>query len=218
MNLGALRSLRKIREKPLRGKKHLNVLYLTASPIANDPLRVDAEVAIVQNEVQRSRFRNRISIFHKPAADLRSLLDGLNDHKPAIVHFSGHGEETGIAMDNKSVCSPSSQDVPFSLLSQALAATDIRPKIVVLNSCYSSGAKKALLKEVDVLIVMKTSISDLAAANFAAQFYAAVASGQSIQASFSQARIAVAAVSLNETRTPELVAAKGVDPAKIVLT
>jgi len=60
-------------------------------------------------------------------------------------------------------------------------------------------------------------ISDLAAAVFAAQFYAAVAAGQSLKAAFAQGVVAIEAVSLNEAKTPQLILADGVNAAEIVL-
>lgn len=200
-----------------RRKKHLNVLYLTADANKKNSLRVDAEIALVQDEIQRSKFRNKISVHYKPAANLKSLLAGLNDCAPQIVHFSGHGWHGGLAMDNGSVSAPQSQGLTFDLLAKALAATDTPPSVVVLNSCHSSGSKKALLSTVKILIIMKDSISDLAAANFAANFYGAIASGQSIKAAFSQAVVFVESITVGEGKTPELVVADGVTPSKTIL-
>jgi hypothetical protein len=52
---------------------------------------------------------------------------------------------------------------------------------------------------------------------FAAQFYAAVAAGQSLKAAFAQGVVAIEAVSLNEAKTPQLILADGVNAAEIVL-
>jgi hypothetical protein len=80
------------------------------------------------------------------------------------------------------------------------------------------GARKAFLPPAQALIVMQDSISDLAATAFAAKFYAAIASGQSLKSSFEQGKVAVEAVSINEADTPTLLTANGVNPSKIVLT
>jgi hypothetical protein len=80
------------------------------------------------------------------------------------------------------------------------------------------AARKAFLPPAKVIVVMRDSVSDLAATAFAAKFYAAIAAGQSVKSAFPQGKVAVEMVSLNEADTPELLAARGVDPAKIVLT
>jgi hypothetical protein len=64
---------------------------------------------------------------------------------------------------------------------------------------------------------MNDSISDVAATAFAAKFYAAVASGQSLKSAFNQGRLAIEAASINEVHIPELVTAKGVDSSKLFL-
>src|ERR1700694_2929544 len=71
----------------LKKRKHLGVLYLTANPRGD--LRVEAEVNQVQQEVRGSKLRDNIDVHYRPAANLDSLIQGLNDHVPAIVHFSG---------------------------------------------------------------------------------------------------------------------------------
>lgn len=210
--------LRKVTRKALKKQKNLSVLYLTANPDPNDSLRVDAEVRGVQEAIRSSLFRDNIEVEYRPAADLKSIIDGLNDHRPQIVHFSGHGYDGGIATDTGKVDQPTVEDLSFELLAKALSATDSPPEIVVLNSCESSGAKKALLPPAKILISMQTTISDIAATAFATHFYAAIASGQSVKAAFAQGKIAVEVVSISEFDTPELLHTSATNPAKIILT
>lgn len=214
----AIRSIRTLAPQALRKKKPLNVLYLTANPDAAHSLRVDAEVRQVQDAIRGSAYRENIHLEYRPAADLKSLIEGLNDHQPQIVHFSGHGYEGGIAVDSPEVAKRPVKTVSFDLLAKAISATDAPPEIIVLNACKSTGAKRAFLPPAKIVIVMRDSVSDLAAAAFAAQFYAAIAAGQSVKSGFAQGKVAIESVSLNEAETPELLAAPGVNPAKIVLT
>jgi hypothetical protein len=191
---------------------------LTADPDKANSLRVDAEVRQVQEAVRGSAFRHSITLEYKPAADLNSLIDGLNDHRPQIVHFSGHGYEGGIATDNAQAGKHATKLVSFALLARALSATDNPPEVIVLNSCKSSNARKSFLPPGKIVVVMRDSVSDLAATAFAARFYAAIAAGQSVKAAFAQGKVAVEAVSINEADTPELLNALNVNPAKIILT
>lgn len=202
----------------LRKKKHLGVLYLVANPDTHAPLQVDAEVRRVQEAIRGSAFRDNITVQYRPAADLNSLIDGLNDHRPQIVHFSGHGFPGGVAVDAGKVGKPVAGTLSFALLAKALAATDSPPKIVVLNSCNSATAKKVLFPSDRIVVAMQAPISDIAAIAFATRFYAAIASGQSVAAAFEQGKVAVEAVSLNEVDTPELLHDSSINPRKIVLT
>lgn len=215
-----LREMRRlvIEKKDLRKRKKLTVLYLTASPPCDEMLRVDLEADLVRQAIRGSIYRNNIDVQFRQAANLDAIIEGLNDHRPQIVHFSGHSSRSAIAADNRKMANPGYREVPYELLAEAFQATDHPPTVVVLNSCESAGAKKALLGVVSVLIAMRTGVSDLAAASFAPKFYAAVASGQSVQAAFKQGVLAVKETSIGEKDTPELAAQSSVNIAKLVLT
>lgn len=213
----ALRA-RGLTRRTLKKKKRLTVLYLAANPDRSNPVRVDVEMKRVQDEVRGSLFRDNITLQYRPAANLKSLINGLNDHRPQIVHFSGHGNSAGIATDNAKVRNGAAKFLSFDLLAKAVKATDAPPQVVVLNSCQSSGAAKALLPSVKAIITMRASVSDIAATVFATHFYSGIASGQSIKSAFEQAKVGIEGASIKETDTPELLCATGIDPAKMVLT
>jgi hypothetical protein len=202
--------------RSLKNRKHLDVLYLTANP--HKDLRVDAEVYQVQKEVRGSKLRDNIEVHYRPAADLESLVEGLNDITPAIVHFSGHGNESGLGTDDAKAARPAGKLVSFELLAKAIAATDTPPQVIVLNSCKSAGAQKSFFPPAKAIVAMGDSIGDLAAIAFAAKFYAAIAAGQSLHSAFAQGKVAVEAASIDEADTPELVLAENVNPKKIILT
>jgi len=210
--------IRRVTQQTLRKKKHLKVLYLVANPEQSNRLRVDPEVKQVQEAIRGSRFRDNVTVEYRPAADLESLVDGLNDHRPQIVHFSGHGDEGGLATDNGNVRNPSAGYLPFELLAEALKATDSPPEVIVLNSCKSIGAKKKVLNAAKIVVAMGKSVTDVAATAFAVRFYAAIAAGQSVRSAVDQGKVAIAAASINEVDTPELLCAPGVNPAKVILT
>jgi CHAT domain len=207
----------KVTRRVLKKQKPLSVLYLTANPDKDNALRVEVEVRQVLEAVRGSKFRDNVNIHQSPAADLKSIIDGLNDQRPRIVHFSGHGYNGGLVIDHAQVERPRGRVVTFDLLGRAFESVDSRPDVVVLNACQSAGARKALLPWVKALIIMNDSISDVAAIAFAPRFYAAIASGQSLKSAFKQGQLAIEWASIDEVNVPELVTAKGVDPAKLIL-
>jgi hypothetical protein len=210
-------SLRDVKKAELRKRRKLVVLFLTASPDQGAPLRVDAEVRRVQEAIRSSKFSENVQVEYRPAADLKTILDGLNDFRPQVVHFSGHSSTDGLLTDTGAIDSDPSNELSYGLLAKALDATDMKPAVVVLNSCFSSSAKKDVLPKVTFLVSMSVPISDIAAAAFAPQFYAALASGQSVESAFKQGALAVEATSISEASTPEL-HCNGADPTKVVLT
>jgi hypothetical protein len=209
----------------------LRVLYLTANPEAveetvTDPdgtvhefgtwLRVDQEVRQVKQSIKSSKYRDLLVIEHAPAATLADLIDGLNDHRPHIVHFSGHANSFALLMENDAG-DEDGHSVEFALLARVLAATDEPPRLVVLNACESLDGADDLLRTVPVVIGMSDSIGDTAAIVFAATFYSAIASAQSVQSAVEQGRVKMAAASLGDSELPAIRCRDDVDPSSMVL-
>lgn len=209
----------------------LRVLYLTANPEAveetvTDPdgtqhdygtwLRIDQEVRQVKQALRGSKFRDLIEVHHLPAATANDLLDGLNDVRPHVVHFSGHANSLGLLLENEAG-DESGHDLGFELLARILNATDSPPRLVVLNACESLDGADDLLQTVPVVIGMSDTIGDTDAIVFATSFYAGIASAQSVGASMEQAKVRMEAASLGGSHLPEIRTREGVEPSSLVL-
>jgi tetratricopeptide (TPR) repeat protein len=85
--------------------------------------------------------------------------------KPDILHFTGHGEETGIVFDDGTPISPQQLESMFA---------DQNIKLLFLNSCHSSTQIEVLRKlpNIKSIIGIKKEISELEAKSFATLFYA----------------------------------------------
>jgi hypothetical protein len=203
----------------LSSREGLRVLYLTANPYSIDRrftspdgsqveenhwLHTEVEVREVQGAIRGSMFRGRIQVQHRPAATFDTLLDGLNDVRPQIVHFSGHAGAGELAFE-KAEGRGSEAAVSLATLKMALGATDRPPTLVVLNACDSLEDAEALLEVVDVVIGMTAKIEDSSAIIFAKRFYAALASGQSIIHSLEQARAAMEAAAMGDAELPDYI-------------
>ena len=193
----------------------LRVLYMTANPEMD--LRTEVEVRNVQQAVRRALHRDLVDVQYRPAATPEDLLDGLNDARPHVVHFSGHAGDASVLFDNASVDSPGGREVPFELLARALGATAEPPKLLVLNGCDTLDGAEVLLKATPMVIAMATEISDLAASAFAARFYAAVASAQPIGPSLAQGAVVLDLMGPNEGWKPSLLVRDDVVVDELVL-
>lgn len=196
----------------------LRVLYLTASPDMSAPLRVDAEVNNVLREIRGAKFRDQIALSVIPAATTKDLVNGINDHRPHVVHFSGHGNAGLLAFDNASLERPDSETMEFDILAELLDATDQPPKLLVMNACNTLEGSDVLLEAVPVLIAMSDSVGDAGAGVFASQFYAAIASAQSIGAALRQAKAMMKQALLrDDAELPQIRHRPDTDPSGLVL-
>ncbi len=209
----------------------LRVLYLTANPEAIETtithadgrveeigvyLRVDLEVRKVKEALRGSRYRDLVTVEHLPAATSMDLLNGLNDVRPHVVHFSGHASSLGLLMENDAG-TPEGDDLEFDPLARLLGATDEPPRLLVLNACQSLAGAEPLLRTVPTVVAMADSIEDASAVVFATRFYAAIASAQSVASALEQAKVAMEAASLDDADLPHARARADVDLSTLVL-
>ncbi len=172
----------------------LSVLYLTGG--AGQNVRADIEVRRVQQALRGAKYRDAVTVEQRPAATFQDLLDGLNDVVPHVVHFSGHGGDEAIVMEDGGAGKGAPVRISFELFFKAIAATDKPPKLLVLNACDTVVGVEAILPTVPVVIAMSDDVLDLAAIVFAPQFYAALGAGLSVGSALAQAKVAIEAAML----------------------
>lgn len=210
----------------------LRVLYLTANPEAEDSttidpngatttasryLRLDREVREVRRALRRAQYRDLVSVDFWPAATAEDLLDALNDVRPHLIHFSGHGWTGGVVLDSGEVQDPTNHPVPFDLLAEVLAATDSPPRVLVLNACETLAGADLLLPVVPVVIAMTDTIDDTAAIVFARRFYAAIASAQPVGKALSQAQAVMRLTTPEDADLPQVAFREDINPDEFVL-
>ena len=211
----------------------LRILYLTANPEAIERhsvlpdgtvqtegawLRVDAEVREVKRMLKSALHRDLVHIEHLPAATLQDLMDGINDVRPHVIHFSGHAGAGGLLFENGSIGTHEGSDVPFHWLAEALQATDMPPSLLVMNACDTLTDADLILPAVPAVVAMSDSIGDAAAVIFASHFYRGIASAQSVGSALRQARFAMkTSAFIDDADLPDHVAREGLDIDAYVL-
>ncbi len=199
---------------PQEPRDGCRILFLAANPTA-DSLALDVEVREIEAKIRASDYRKTLKLISKWAVRPDDLLQLLNEHKPHIVHFSGHG------YPSEEIVLQDSNGQPKPVSKRALAAlfTTLKDNIrlVVLNACYSKPQAAAIVDVVDCAVGMNQEIGDQAAITFSASFYRAIGFGRSVKDAFDQGNTALLLEGIPEEETAELMLRDGVHGSEVVL-
>lgn len=207
---------RALRTLPAPRAEKLRVLILGAS--SEGDLRVGREQKRIRAAVESALHRDYIELDVRPAATTSDLLDGITKFRPHIVHFSGHSNDQLIVFEKEDDEPHEGAVVTAQAFAAAVRATDTPPLLVLLNSCHSAAQIDDLVVDVAPFAIgMADSIDDADAISYAAQFYAAVANGQSIQSAHLSGQAALQLAGLDGADLPTLAAAADADPGSAIL-
>ncbi len=112
---------------------------------------------------------------------------------------------------------PGEATVGYRHLAKLLRATDQSPTCVVLNACDTADGALELLEAVPIVIAMNAPVEDASATVFATQFYAAVASAQSVGSAVDQAVVMAEIALSTDMELVTLCSRPEVDPSTLKL-
>ena len=205
-----------LRQLPRPKPEKLRVLMLGAS--SEGDLRVGREQKRIRAAVESALHRDQIELDVRPAATTNDLLDGLSKFRPHVVHFSGHSNDDLIVFECETDEPRDGVVVDAGVFARAIRATDDPPLLVLLNSCKSASQIDALVEQiVPFAIGMADKVGDADAINYAAQFYASVANGQSVQSAHLAGKVRLELDGLEGSELPTLAWADDVDPGTTML-
>jgi len=195
--------------------KKITVLFLASNPIDQAQLRLDEEARSISEMIRKAKHRDSVKLESCWALQPMDLLQSLNDFKPTIVHFSGHGSD-----DDEIVFQAQNGTAKFvskEAIVQTMMASSEDIRLVFFNTCYSNNQAEAVSQFVDATIGMNTSIGDEAARIFSSQFYSSIGFGLSVAKSFQQAKALVMMEGILEENTPQLFIKDGQNADEIIL-
>ena len=159
----------------------IKILFISANPLDTARLQVDKEQREIDHELRLSRARDRFDLIVADAARPDDLQQAMLDHEPQVVHFSGHGSNEGVILEDE-------HGLPKLVSATALASLfklfKGKVQCVVLNACYSEAQAKAIGQHVPYVIGMHSEVPDGTALQFATGFYKGIAAGKSIEFAF----------------------------------
>jgi len=194
----------------------VKVLFLSANPAGTTKLQLDEEIRQIMTKIRASEYRDVLELVPQFAVRPDDFLQALLEHKPHIVHFSGHGSnstEELIVLDEQGRPKPISKEALVSLF----RALKDNVQVVLLNACYTRPQAEAISTTIDCTIGMNKPIGDETAIVFAASFYRALGFGRSVQDAFELGKVALLLEGISEENTPELWTREGTDASKIIL-
>lgn len=200
-----------------RGDRNMaTVLLVAASPLDQDRLRLNNEIRNIKRALERSRNREDWRIESNEAATVEDLRRALLDHRPTIVHFSGHGEgASGLCFEDEQGLTHPTHAGPLARLFHHFK-DDLR--CVVLNACYSKVQAEEVRRQVDYVVGMQGAVGDEAATKFAVAFYDAIFAGTSFRVAFDLACTAIDLHGLPEAEVPIFLVSPQLGGTELVYT
>jgi hypothetical protein len=193
----------------------INIVFLSSNPDPNSPLAVDKEYRRILKAIESTKYRDKLKMIPLPDAHITDLPLILRRNEPTIVHFSGHGTETGqlLMKDDEGVLIEVDPDGISGLICMRKKTL----KLVVLNACFSEILAEKIVKDIDFVIGMHAAVYDDAAITFARTFYEAFGDGVDLQEAFETGIRIVKSTFHREDDVPRLLIKEGVDPSQFFL-
>jgi len=180
----------------------MKILFLAADPTNSTRLRLGQELRDIREKLQLSKLRDTFALESRESVRSGDITQAIFDVEPHVVHFSGHGTETGeLVFENvlgqAQPVSPAALASLFSLIVGQVGC-------VILNACYSKPQAKAIAEYVPFVIGMNQAIGDKAAIAFTNGFYKALGAGRSFEDAYMFGIVEIQLEEIPEHLTPVL--------------
>lgn len=193
--------------------EQITVLFMASNPKGTNGLRLDEEARNIQEKIRLSEYRDSIKFETRWAIRASDILQAINETNPAIVHFSGHGADTGeLVLENPD---GSAKLVSKEAITSAIKTMSDTIRLVVFNACFSEGQAENVVQNIQSAIGMSAEIGDKAACVFASALYSSIGFGYSLQKSFDQAIATLMLEGIPEDTTPQLFVQDGLNSNEI---
>ena len=205
---------------PLPAGSRIKVLFFSANPRDTGRININEELRQVKDRVMMATHRDRFEFIFEPEVRTNRISSVLMRHNPHIVHFSGHGEDTGAIVLADPDHNGQSQPVDPVALRDIFMELKDNIYCVVLNSCWSSAHQAqadALADAVGCVVGMSDAIKDKSAIEFAATFYETLAFGRSVKTAFNLAKANLGVVGATDANILRLTTRSNVDSSKLVM-
>ncbi|WP_166353578.1 CHAT domain-containing protein [Phytoactinopolyspora limicola] len=144
---------------------HRPVVLVTAND-RDRPLDLGAEQAAIERAIGWNCVRA------VPAATPGRLVEAIDQHSPAVLHFAGHSNTESLYLRDEL---DHEIEVTSENFRDFVEGRGIR--LLILNSCYSNATAEMCLPYVSTVIGSSSEVDDEDACRFAGEFYASLSRG-----------------------------------------
>ncbi len=190
------------------------MLLFGASPSTMTPIRAGKELKEIQREVRLVLGTNADNVVHYvPHTVIEDFQSKLDERNPCIVHFSGHGSQGGIFVNDD-------DEKPIKIrtgsLKRLFSRNGQNVNVVFLNACYTKECAKAITSGTSCVVIgIHGRAPENAAIKFAAKFYSHYFGGKSVKKAFDEG-VTIYGMAVGNAKTvPIIEASPGVNPADI---
>lgn len=172
------------RSSPSRGAEELTadgcrILLLAANSQNTKLLDLEEEVRSIEEHVRMARYGRSVSLLPRLAVRPDDLIRHVREFNPTIVHFSGHGQASGILLRSDL---GGHQLVSAQALQRFFRGRGV--EVVVFNSCFSREQADAVGEVVRAVVGTTNALNDEAARRFSSAFYHTLCDGHSLSEAF----------------------------------
>lgn len=193
-----VRDIEKLKNIP----EKIIILFISSNPKDQSSLRLDEEAREIEENIKKSKNRDSIEFKTIWATRPLDILDAINEHKPTIIHFSGHGTVDGSLVFED--LNGNSKFVSKDAIFQVISGESETVKLVFFNNCFSYIQAKEIMKSIDFAIGMSDAIGDKAAIIFSSKFYASIGFGNTVKKAFNHGISAIMLEGILEEDIPRL--------------
>ncbi len=193
------------------GKK--TILVLAANPQSTAHIRLDQEVHDIEVGLKLSPSSDKLVLHQRQAVRLKDIRRALLEYNPSVVHFCGHGTQSGIVIEDETgnalVVEPNALADLFRLFKESI-------QCVLLNACFSLPQAKAINQHIKYVIGMNDKIGDKAAIEFAVGFYDAFGADRHVEDAYEFGRNAIQLYNLAGDLIPVLLTRSSASPQQLL--
>ena len=170
------------------------ILVLTANPIDSRRLRLDEEIKKIKESIKISRHRSGLDFRSEMAVSAKDLRQAMLEFEPHIVHFSGHGTEEGIFLEDEAGQAKLATGEALAGLFKLFPSVEC----VLLNACYSEPQAQAIVQHVPYVIGMIIKIGDKNAIAFSGGFYDGIGNARDYEFSY---QLGISAIQFEDSKS-----------------